>query len=223
MSSRQARRAARAVSARAGVRVERRELVGGPREPALLELAAHREQRLDRSRDVLARGAPAPGVGARPPVGEDPPREHERLLALGAELGELAERLVVGQVELGLDVGLVRRRPDQRRLAARAEQEPDRVREDRLPRAGLAGDRVQPRVELELGLPDQDEVLDAQPPEHPAIVRRRLTATSVHPARIGPRLGTSHGCHGPAVSQRPHPGWGRCFPPPSTANSRQRR
>ena len=104
-----AARRARGVG-RAGERVEHRELVGRPREPALLELAAHREQRLDRRGDVLARGAPAPGVGARAAVGEDPPREDERLLALGAQLGELAERLVVGQVELRLDVGLVRRR-----------------------------------------------------------------------------------------------------------------
>ena len=34
-------------------------------------------------------------------------------------------------------------RADQRRVAARAEQQADRVREDRLARAGLAGDRVQ--------------------------------------------------------------------------------
>ena len=86
----------------------------GPREPPLLELAAHREQRLDRRRDVLARRAAAPGVGARAAVGEDPPREHERLLALGPKLGERAERLVVGQVELRLDVRLVGGRAEQR-------------------------------------------------------------------------------------------------------------
>ena len=167
-----AARGARSVG-RPGVGVQRRELVRGPCEPALLELAAHGEQRLDRRRDVLARGAPAPGVGARAPVGEDPPREDERLLALRAELGELAEGLVVREVELGLDVRLVGGRSDHRRLPTGAEQEPDRVREDRLPGARLARDRVQPGIELELGLPDQDEVLDAQPPEHPGIVRRR--------------------------------------------------
>ena len=47
-----------------------------------------------------------------------------------------------------------------------AEQQPDRLREDRLPRAGLAGDRVQPGRELELGLADEDEVLDAQATQH---------------------------------------------------------
>ena len=112
----------------AGEGVERRQLIGGPGEPPLLELAAHRKQRLDRGRHVLPRGAPAPGIGARPPVGEDPPREDERLLAFRPELCELTEGLVVGQVELRLDIGLVRGRPDQRGLALRTEQKADRPR-----------------------------------------------------------------------------------------------
>src|SRR5439155_16753429 len=56
--------------ARPRERVERRELVARPPKPAVLELAAHREQRLRGGRDVLARGAPPPRVGARPAVGE---------------------------------------------------------------------------------------------------------------------------------------------------------
>ena len=75
------------------------------------------------------------------------------------------------QVELGLDVGLVAVRPDERGVAARAEQEPDRLREDRLAGAGLAGDRVQPGRELELGLADEDEVLDAEPAKHAWMLR----------------------------------------------------
>ena len=131
----------------AGERVEHGELIARSREPPLLELAAHREQALDRGGHVLARGAPAPGVGARAPVGEDPARDDERLLTLRPQLGERSERVGVRQVELGLDVRLAARRPDRRRVAARSEQQPDRVREDRLAGAGLAGDRVQALVE----------------------------------------------------------------------------
>src|SRR5262249_43140105 len=80
--------------------VERRELVARPGEAALLELPAHRDQCLGGGCDVLARSAPPPGVGARPAVGEDSPGEHERVLALRAERGELAEDVVVRQVEL---------------------------------------------------------------------------------------------------------------------------
>ena len=53
--------------------------------------------------------------------------------------------------------------PTERGVALRAEQEPDRLREDRLPGAGLAGERDEPRAELEVRLADEDEVLDPQP------------------------------------------------------------
>ena len=163
-----------------GEGVEHRQLVRGPGQPPLLELAAHREQALDRCRHVLARGAAAPRVGARAPVGEDPACDDERLLALGPQLGELAQRVGIGQVELGLDVRLAPGRPDRGGVAARPEQQADRAREDRLARARLAGDRVEPLVEGELGLADEDEVLDAEAAQHSvnrtaAIRLRRLS------------------------------------------------
>ena len=139
----------------------------GPREPPLLELARHRDQPLRRRGQVLACRAPAPRVGARPAVGEDAPREHEPVLALGPQLRERLELVLVEEpvrhVELRLDVRLVARRADDAASPLRAEQQPDRLGEDRLPGARLAGDRVQPGRELELRLADQDEVLDAEP------------------------------------------------------------
>ena len=66
----------------------------------------------------------------------------------------------LGQVELRFDVGLAGGRADRPRVALRAEQEPDRLREDRLPRTGLAGDRRQSLGRRELSLPHEDEVLD---------------------------------------------------------------
>ena len=171
-SSRQAcpRGAAAAQLLLAGEGVEHVELVRGPREPPLLELAGHRDQPLGRGGHVLAGGAAAPRVGAGAAVGEDPAREHEPLLAVRPQLGERLEPVLVEQavrkVELGLDVRLGRAGADRPGVALRAEQQPDRLGEDRLPRAGLAGDRVQPGRELELRLADQDQVLDPQPPEH---------------------------------------------------------
>ena len=73
-------------------------------------------------------------------------------------------------VELCLDVRLLAGGADQRRVAARPEQQPDRVREDRLAGSRLAGDRVQAAVELDLGLLNEDEVRDPQRPEHAAMV-----------------------------------------------------
>ena len=81
-------RALRLTDVDAGERVEHTPLIGGPREAALLELAAHRQHCLGRGRHVLAGGAPAPGVRAGPAVGEDPAGEHDALLAGGTQLGE---------------------------------------------------------------------------------------------------------------------------------------
>ena len=57
-----------------------------------------------------------------------------------------------------------------RGIASPAEEQPETGHHHRLAGAGLAGDGVQPRREVELGLPDEDEVLDAQPSQHPGIV-----------------------------------------------------
>ena len=168
----------------AGEAVEQLELVRGPRKPALLELPRHRDHALDGCRDVLARRRAAPCVRARAPVGEHTARDEERVLVLGAQVGELVQ--LVRQVELRLDVRLLGPRPDEGRFPLRPEQEPDRLREDRLPGAGLAGDRVQAGRELELGLADEDEVLDAQAAEHGTEsregLRRRLLPFPGRPA-----------------------------------------
>ena len=144
--------------------VEHVELVRRPREPALLELARHRDEPLGERRHVLASHAPPPGVRARPAVGEDPAREHEPFLVGRAELRERLELVEqsFGKVELGFDVRLVAVRADRARVAFRAEQQPDRLAQDRLAGAGLPRDRVQPLGEVELRLADQHEVLDLQ-------------------------------------------------------------
>ena len=154
----------------AAERVENVELERRPRKPALLELSGHRDQALGGRRDVLARHGPPPRVRTRAPVAEDAARDHEPGLVLRSELRERRELLVVEEavrhVELGLDVRLGPIGADGRRVRARAEQEPDRLREDRLARTGLARDRVQAGREHELRLADEDEVLDAEPPKH---------------------------------------------------------
>ena len=192
--------------------VEQVELVRGPREAALLELARHRDQPLGRGRHVLARGAAAPRVGARAAVGEDAAGEHEPFLVLGPQLGERARLLVVEEarrrLELGLDVGLVAVGPDEARRRRGAEQEADRLRQDRLAGARLAGDRVQPRRERELGLADQDEILDAEPAEHAWMLRRaaagrrpaenrrdRVSCSRARPGWEGVRDGTGPSAH----------------------------
>ena len=150
----------------AGIRVEHVELVRGPRQPALLELAGHRKQALGRRGQVFAGDRASPRIRARSSVREDAAREDEAGLVLGRERGESLQLLVVeeaiGQVELRLHVRLSRARPDRGRVALCPEQQPERLGEDRLPRPGLARDRVQPRRRRKLGRSDQDEILDVE-------------------------------------------------------------
>ena len=152
-------------------RVQDVELVCRPRQAPLLELAGHGEQTLRRGGEILPCDRAAPGVGARATVGEHPPGQDETLLihfmfVLRRELRETGQLVVVpeplGRVELRLDEGLLRSRADEPRVALGAEEEPERLRENRFSRAGLARDRAQPRGRHELGLADQDEVLDAE-------------------------------------------------------------
>ncbi len=90
--------------------IEDVELERRTREPALLELARHRDQALRGGCDVLARDRAAPGVRPRAPVAEDATRDHEPCLALRAQLRERRDVVLVeeavGDVELRLDVCL---------------------------------------------------------------------------------------------------------------------
>ncbi len=153
----------------AGERVEDVELVGGAGKTALLELARHGDQPLDERGQLLARDAAAPGVGARAPVGEDPPRGDQTRFLCGLELGDRGEVGIVedpvGEVELGLDVRLLRSRSEVAGVAPGAEEQAERLGEDRLPRPGLARDRVQAGRHRELGVADEHEVLDAEAAE----------------------------------------------------------
>ncbi len=150
--------------------VEHLELIGRPREPPLLELARHREHALDRGGDVLPGSRSSPRVGAGASVGEDAPGDDECVVVLRTQLVQLLE--VLWKVELRLDVCLLAGGADERVVALGAEEEAQRLGEDRLAGARLPRDRVQAGRELELGLADEDEVLDAQPAEH-AVDRRR--------------------------------------------------
>ena len=82
-------------------RVEDVELVRGPGETALLELAGHRDQPLAGRGEILARRASAPRVRASAAVGEHAPGEHEPLLVLGPELGQRLQPLLVEQARAG--------------------------------------------------------------------------------------------------------------------------
>ena len=149
-------------------RVEQLELVARTRKPPLSELAGEREQPVRGGDEVVAGDAPAPGVSAGATVAIHAARDDEPGLVVRPQLAQRLHAVLVeealGDVELRLDVRLGACRADGCSVALRAEQQPDRLGDDRLPRAGLAGQGDEPRVKLEVGLADQDEVLDPQSP-----------------------------------------------------------
>ena len=160
--------------------VEDVELGRGERELAVLVLAVERQQRAADVAQIGRRGAPAAQVRPRAPLGGHPPREHH-LVGVGRQT-VFQDRAQIGrQREHALDVRLLRPRPDDPRPRLAAQQQVERVREHRLARARLAGQRVQPRAEPQLGPLDQQEVLDAELVEHG---RDGLPAARDGPARI---------------------------------------
>src|SRR6266508_84532 len=115
-----------------------------------------------------SRAAPRPQAYAR--VREHAPGYDEPFLVLGAKLGERGELVLLeqrcGQIELGVDVRLGPVRADVAGITLGPEEQADRLGENRLAGPGLAGDRVEPWSEGQLGLLDQDEVLDAEASKH---------------------------------------------------------
>ena len=155
----------------AGEAVERLELGAGEGQLAVLVLAVEGEQPGAERLQVGAprRERPATNALVRPLAETRRPSDELRA-PLGEPLRDLRQLRVVeqalGKLEDPLDVGLVRAGPDDLRPRLPAHQQVEGVREDRLARAGLAGDRVQARAEAQLGALDQQQVLDSELEEH---------------------------------------------------------
>ena len=163
----------RRISARGGaVRGERvgRRRAGEPVERGALH--RRREERLVR---VLAVEVDEPGadlgeladgreppVDVRPaaPVQRDDAREHDLVAGVGVD-------------ESAFDARLGGAVADERRVGASADEELERLDEQRLARAGLAGDRGEAATEHEREVGDDPEVGDVQLGQHRAEVRYR--------------------------------------------------
>jgi hypothetical protein len=117
----------------------------------------------------------------RAPPGGDLALEHHRVLVdLQPALVEQAREVVpAGDVEHALDAGAVGAGADELRARALAQQQSERADDDRLARAGLAREHVEPAGEREGQRLDDREVLDPEFGQHaraatpPAGARRR--------------------------------------------------
>ena len=136
----------------------------------MLVLAVEGEQPAAEQLQVGGRGGAAGDEGGGSPRGRDPPPQHDLLRSLGQALGDL-RHLGLGQqplrqVEDPLDPGLLGAGTDDLRPRLAAHQQVERVGQHGLAGAGLPGDRVQPLPQPQLGLLDQQQVLDPQLSEH---------------------------------------------------------
>ena len=106
------------------------------------------------------------------PVRHHAAAEHQLRLVERDALRELRQLRIGGEagrrLEHALDVCLLRAGAHDAAARLAAQQQVERLRQHRLPGAGLARDRVQPAVEGELRALDQEQVPDAQLDQHAA-------------------------------------------------------
>ena len=148
--------------------VEQVELAVELQQAGVFELAVKGDPLAQRRLDGGQRRHEAVEEGPRTPLAGDAARHRQRLAVV---------------VEDGLHERLLGARAHQALLALLAEQQADALGEQRLAGAGLAGDDVEPRRELEPGLGDEHEVGDRQFSEH-GRGRRRASAQKTWRARL---------------------------------------
>ncbi|CAB4876509.1 unannotated protein [freshwater metagenome] len=146
-------------------RIEQLELRRGERQPPVLMLPVEREQQLGDLAQIGGGRRPATDQRTGSSLSADPPCEDE-LLSVGRKT--VAEQLaqLLRKIEDTLDVGLLRTGAHDSRASLASKQKVERVREDRLPSTGLAGQDVETGRKLHLGMLDQQQILNAKLVKH---------------------------------------------------------
>jgi hypothetical protein len=124
----------------------------------------------------LAEGGRQPiDVGARAAAGFDDAAQQQcfvRFVVVGAQpCTHRVARADFLQVELGSDLRPLRADAHQCRIAALAQRQRQRVDQDGLAGTGLAGERAEAGIEVELEAVDDDEVADEQAAQHRCVVQ----------------------------------------------------
>ena len=136
------------------------ELRRGERQTAVLVLSVEGQQPRRQVAQLADPDRPSVQIGAGSAVAGHPPGEDQIRGVVGEPLRQPAAK-PVGELEHPLDIGFARAGPDRAGASAATEQEVERVGQDRLPRAGLAGQHVEAAGEPQLGALDQQQVLHA--------------------------------------------------------------
>ena len=151
----------------AGESVEQRAVPALVQEPAIVLLAVQFHKRRGECAQHLATGATVIDEGGLAPVTGIHAAQNEFGPAGQPGLGQQCVRgMAFGQVENGGDLALLRAIAHQFRPPAPAQHETQRVEQDRLARAGLAGEHVQTIAELEIEMRDDEHVADFKVTQH---------------------------------------------------------
>ena len=150
--------------------VEERALFLGVLERLVRVLTVQVDQLLAQRAELRKRHRVAVDEGPRAALRvEHAAHQHFAVLVGERVLGEPGARVRrVGDVERGRELRPLGAGPDLPHFEAVAEQEPERVEEDRLARTGFAGEHGEPGIELEVERVDEHEVADRQVAEHRA-------------------------------------------------------
>ena len=176
--------------------VEQAALGRGVEQRLLLVLAVDLDQQVAELAEQPAAHRLVVDEGARAAVGGEHPAQHQIVPGIDAVLGQQGRyRRLAGRAEDRADRRLRGTRADQLPIRPAAERQPERVEQDRLAGAGLAGQHAQPALELEVEALDQDDVADREAGQHGA-GRRVSGGRPRAPSRSGP-----------PSSSRPSPSW----------------
>ena len=162
----------------------------------MLRLPVNVQQKAAQRRERVQRNGPTVHSPDAPPIRADVPREDDlqrtgirrRPIVVSIEQPSLRQermqgRRWLGEREHGLDVRVRGPGADIVRAAAAAEHAADRVNDDGLAGAGLAGQHVEASTEPDMHVSQQRKVLDGQLVQHgalgsrqPSAIGRQLTA-----------------------------------------------
>jgi hypothetical protein len=168
------------------VRVQELALRGRPQQRLVLVLAVDVHQVLARLAQLRERGHVAVDEAARAPTAlqraaQDQAPGIALQLALGEPRGQRRARI---QVELGAEFGALRPFAYQRAVGAAADQQLEGVHQDRLARAGLAGEHGVAAPRLKLDALGDDVVANRQDAQHDGSVLLRAPFGGFAPAQL---------------------------------------
>ena len=153
----------------------------------LLELAVDLDQfpaqspeKAGGNRNIVDEGAGASVLPERPP-------QNQFLVRIDFQVPKRRPRFPPGCIEAGGNIGPFRTGPDKPAIGPRAQSQAQRIEQDRLARAGLAGKHGKTRPEGQVQPFDQYHIADSKPAEHGG----RALSLGGRRRRLGRRLGRS--------------------------------